>query len=119
MQKNHKQHHNDPWEQEHYQTGDTNPPGKGGGIMAFVLVVVILAVGIARTLNVLNLRMLEDIAQNGAGSETISLFPDASVESLTSTDASRGVGIEKLDLAGDTVSDFDRRYYHMPQGVPV
>lgn len=51
----------DPWNQETYRTGDTNPPKKHRGLIAVLLVLIILLFGVVSILSVINVRLFRQI----------------------------------------------------------
>ena len=111
------------WDPDHYETGSTNPPKSNGGLVAVLLVAVILLGGLCSALGIINIQLLRQLAQMQAPEETLSILddpgdtvPDATVPIQ---DAYQCSGILCLELEGQTVSDFDRRFYDMPAGVLV
>ena len=55
----------DPWEQDSYQTGSTNPPKKRGGLIAGLCVAVILLLGVISALGVMNIRLFHKLQGKG------------------------------------------------------
>ena len=111
------------WDPDHYETGSTNPPKSNGGLVAILLVAVILLGGLCSALGIINIQLLRQLAQMQTPEETLSILddprdtvPDATVHIQ---DAYQCSGILCLELEGQTVSDFDRRFYDMPAGVLV
>ena len=59
-------HYNiDPWEQDSYKTGSTNPPKKRGSLVAGLCVAVILLLGIISALGVMNIRLFHKLQGKG------------------------------------------------------
>ena len=80
--------YHEPWEQDTYQTGKTQPPKNHNGIIAALLVVVILLCGIITALGVLNIRLFRQV--NGSTLEntvpiSFSHTSDTKKTDLTST----------------------------------
>ena len=55
----------DPWEQDSYKTGSTNPPKKHGGVVAVLCVTVILLLGIISALGAMNIRLFQKLQGKG------------------------------------------------------
>ena len=70
-------HNLDPWEQDSYETGSTQPPKNRGGIIAVTLVAVILLCGIFSAMNALNFRPLESTTPSDP-SDGLQFMPSAS-----------------------------------------
>lgn len=51
----------EPWEQDSWQTGSTNPPKSRGGLVAVLLVLVIFLSGIVTVLGVLNVKLFQQL----------------------------------------------------------
>ena len=64
----HNNHSQEPWTQDSYATGSTQPPKTRRGLVTVLLVAVIFLGGIARALGILNLRLLGQLNDlNGDG----------------------------------------------------
>ncbi len=118
MKKNHKNNYNDPWDRDYYGTGSTNPPKSHGGIIACLLVMVILLGGACSALGILNVRLLQELANAEPEPSTVYLFQDPLASVNEAPTESQGK-VPKLGLWSQTVSDFDRRFYDLPRGVLV
>ena len=55
--------HNEPWDPSIYGTGRTNPPKNRGGIIAFLLVLVIFLGGLVSVLGILNVKLFAQLKQ--------------------------------------------------------
>ena len=53
----------DPWEENSWQTGSTNPPKSRGGMVAVLLVLVIFLSGIVTVLGILNVKLFRQLKQ--------------------------------------------------------
>ncbi len=118
MHKDSQQFHN-PWDRDCYETGSTRPPKQHGGIIAFLLVLVILLGGLCSALGILNFRLLQELAQGDQKHQTLEVFEGSMALDPKETMAVPGSPMPRLGITGQTVSDFDRRYYELPQGVLV
>ena len=55
--------HNEPWDPSIYGTGRTQPPKSHGGIVAFLLVIVIFLGGLVSVLGVLNVKLFTQLKE--------------------------------------------------------
>ncbi len=53
----------EPWEENSWQTGSTNPPKSRGGLVAVLLVLVIFLSGIVTVLGILNVKLFQQLKQ--------------------------------------------------------
>ena len=53
----------EPWEENSWQTGSTNPPKSRGGLIALLLVLVIFLSGIVTVLGILNVKLFQQLKQ--------------------------------------------------------
>ena len=56
-----KYNQRDPWEPGKYETGRTKPPKNHGGLIAFLLIVVIFLCGLVSALGVMNIRLFTQL----------------------------------------------------------
>ena len=63
--KDRKQQHNDPWDESVYGTGRVNPPKNHGGLIAFLLVLVIFMLGLVSAMGFLNVRLFAQLRGTG------------------------------------------------------
>lgn len=111
-----------PCNQDFYETGSTKPPKKSGGVIAFLLVLVILLGGLCSALGIINMRLLEQLAQiQQEPHETLPLFKqeDNTSPATVPEEPIMGIKLPKMGAHGQTVSDFDRKFYELPHGVMV
>lgn len=78
-----KQTNPEPWEQGVYQTGQTSPPKRYGGIIAVLLAAVIFLGGIASAMGLLNIHLFKRISSQSGGTPPVSFFTN---EIIASTD---------------------------------
>lgn len=111
--------YNDPWERDSYETGSTRPPKQRGALVAFLLVLVLVLGGLSSALGIINIRLLQRLAEAEPTPETVYVFEEDLPSNVTHADNLSKDRVERLGLWGQTVSDFDRRFYDLPQGVLV
>ena len=123
MSKQDEQHNMESWDPDFYETGSTRPPKSYGGVAAVLLVAVILLGGLCSALGIINMKLLQQLADLQEPKETVTIFDDMNSSPTGGTTAVQDVyecrGIPCLDLEGQTVSDFDQRFYNMPPGVLI
>lgn len=109
----------EPWEQDSYKTGSTQPPKKRSGLVAFLLVAVILLTGIASVLGAMNIRLFQ-ILQSDRESflSMLENRPTETSSQMWGTEPNTS-GNPSLGLIADSINDLDRRYYHLPVGALV
>lgn len=101
------------WAQATYRTGSTRPPKSHGGLLAFLLVLVIFLCGISTALGLMNIRLLGKLSSL----KTTEPAPVA---------FSQGSGMEHSDaveyplgFAGQAVPAFWQSYHDLPAGIYV
>lgn len=105
-------------EEQTYQTGSTNPPKNYGGIIAFLLVLVIFLCGISTALGLMNIHLFRQLSSAQSPEETgaVAFSDSARLESsLTDTSAVRF----SLGFTGQGVPDFWQHYHDLPQGIYI
>lgn len=102
----------DNWAQPTYRTGGTKPPKSNGGLVAFLLALIIFLCGISTGLGLMNIRLfqqLTSLAQEETCSVVFSQSPAAEPEG---TDY-------PLGFKGQAVSEFWQNYHELPPGIYV
>lgn len=101
-----------------YQTGSTNPPKNHGGIIAFLLVLVIFLCGISTALGLMNIRLFRQLSAMDATQETGAVaFAEApKVNSAIADDSEVAFS---PGFTGQGVPDFWQHYHDLPQGVYI
>ena len=102
-----------------WQTGRTQPPKRYGGLIAFLLVLVILLSGISTALSIMNLKLYKKLSdvQNSA--------PVAFSRSSDATQPTEAVHEEVrelqeyLGISGTLIPEVYQRYYKLPEGIYV
>lgn len=106
------------WNQNTYQTGSTTPPKSHGGLIAFLLGLVIFLCGISTSLGLMNIRLFQVL--NTQMEETTSPAAAISYSAPVEEDAQE---LDAIDFAfgfsGQTVPKFWNLYQGLPQGVYV
>ena len=97
-----------------YRTGDTHPPKSRGGIIAFLLVLVIFLSGISTALGLMNIRLFKKLSVMEATQPSPVAFSQGG-----SFDAPHDAVSYPLGFAGQEVSDFWQTYHHLPAGIYV
>ena len=100
------------WLDSTYRTGGTQPPKSHGGLVAFLLVMVIFLCGVSTALGLMNIRLFRQLSEQSMQKEAPVVFSQ-SVQTISD-------GVESpLGFVGQTVSDFWQTYHHLPKGVYV
>ena len=101
-------------QQSFYQTGDTQLPKSYRGIIALLLIAVVVLGSIATVLGLLNIQLFHEL--NTQAEEAVPV----QFAQLSSLDAQRlEHNANTLGLSIKTLSVFDQKFYHLPQGVYV
>ena len=121
MRKRDEKIYNDPWERDFYETGSTRPPKDRGGLVAILLILVILLGGTCSALGIINLHLLQQLAHQEETPGTLNVFDTAPDQSFPTPigESDDSIGFARMGMEGQTVSDFDRRFYDLPQGVLI
>ena len=93
-----------------YQTGYTQPPKSHNGIIAFLLIVIVLLGSVATVLGLLNIKLFQKLSmqsETGAPVEFVQLAK------------STGGSTNALGISVKTLTSFDQKIYHLPQGVYI
>lgn len=100
------------WEQDTYQTGSTCPPKSYGGIIAFLLVLVIFLCGLSTALGLMNIRLFRQL--NAAASQTESPLAFSQVAEDAQADF-----FSPLGFSGQTIPEIWCLYQNIPQGIYI
>lgn len=121
MKNTNPKQYSDPWERDYYGTGSTQPPKDRGGLIAILLVAVILLGGTCSALGIINLHLLRQLAQEQEPLGTLNVFDPSQDYSIPTPigESADSIPFARLGLEGQTVSDFDRRFYELPQGILI
>lgn len=110
--------HFEPMEPDTYRTGSTNPPKKGGCLIAFLLMVAIFSIGIVSSLGLLNFRLLRRIEISDPN-ETVSIVVSDPVDQTTPVPAAKIGEHEPLGITGESLSLLYQMYYRLPSGLLI
>ena len=100
------------WAQQTYRTGGTQPPKSHGGLVAFLLVVIIFLCGISTALGLMNIRLFRQLtafATEETGPITFS----------QSDGITRDAPDTPLGFMGQAVPPFWQNYHDLPPGIYV
>lgn len=100
------------WSQSTYRTGGTQPPKSYGGLVAFLLVLVIFLCGVSTALGLMNIRLFQQMntmAREDAATVVFSQSQLAPAEESGSL----------LGVLGQSVPDFWQNYHDLPMGVYI
>lgn len=100
-----KYNYTDPFDDGIYETGRTCPPKRHGGVIAFLLILVITLGGVTSALGIMNIRMFQQL-QESASEDTYSISFSGQVDNSTPvlaetdpTEQSTVFGNETLTIA--------------------
>ena len=100
------------WSQPTYRTGGTQPPKSHGGLIAFLLVLVIFLCGVSTALGLMNIQLFRQLsAQQEKENAPVVFSQSAAAEAAQSPSL--------LGIEGMTVPDFWQNYHNLPRGVYV
>ena len=102
------------WAQATYQTGSTRPPKRRGGLIAFLLVMVIFLSGISTALGMMNIHLFRKINELSATEPSPVVFSQGN----HLEDASDAVDYP-LGFSGQEISPFWQSYHDLPPGIYI
>ena len=103
-----------------YQTGRTQPPKRYGGLIAFLIVLVILLSGISTALSIMNLKLYWKLntVEATAPQVAFSRREDVPVATEAVHEEVRTLQ-DHLGISGTLIPDVYQRYYKLPNGIYV
>ncbi len=102
----------DHWQQDSYRTGSTQPPKSHGGLLAFLLGLVIFLCGITTVLGLMNIKLRWQLnSQTQENANPIAFSRSAAGESF--------MGYSPLGFTGRDVTPFWNQYWDLPQGIYI
>lgn len=102
-----------------YQTGRTQPPKRYGGLVTFLLVLVILLSGISTALSIMNLKMYRKLnAVETTPQVAFSRSSDPTQPTEEVLEEVRELQTH-LGISGTVIPDVYQRYYKLPSGIYV
>lgn len=102
------------WAQATYQTGSTRPPKSRGGLIAFLLVMVIFLSGISTALGLMNVRLFRQINALSATEPSPVVFSQGS-----HMENSDGAVEYPFGFSGQEVTAFWQSYHDLPPGIYI
>ena len=105
-------------EEQTYQTGSVTPPKNYGGIIAFLLVLVIFLCGVSTALGLMNIRLFRQLTAADTTEEecAVAFSGSSQLDSSLADDAN----VEfSLGFTGQGVPEFWQHYHDLPQGIYV
>ena len=100
------------WAQRTYRTGGTQPPKSHGGLIAFLLALVIFLCGISTALGLMNIRLFRQLTALSKEETSPVVFSKAATADEDMTES-------PLGFQGQEVSPFWQNYHDLPQGIYV
>lgn len=104
--------HWEDWQQDTYQTGSTQPPKSHGGLIAFLLGLVIFLCGITTALGLMNIKLRWQLSNQSQENTNSLAFSRSAVEKA-------GACQSPLGFTGRDVTPFWNEYQDLPQGVYI
>lgn len=102
-----------------YQTGRTQPPKRYGGLIAFLIGLVILLSGISTALSIMNLKLYWQLNTR----ETIPQVAFSRAEEVPQPTEAVHEEVQELQdhlgITGTVIPDVYQRYYKLPNGIYV
>ena len=102
-----------------WQTGRTQPPKRYGGLIAFLLVLVILLSGISTALSIMNLKLYKKLSDvRDSAPVAFSRSSEAPQPTEAVHEEVRALQ-EHLGISGTMIPEVYQRYYKLPEGIYV
>ena len=98
--------------QDTYQTGSTRPPKNHGGLIAFLMVLVIFLCGVSTALGLMNIRLLDSLNQSEKETAPVAF---SGAEPAENDDA---VAFQ-LGFSGQEIPEFWCVYQELPHGIYI
>lgn len=102
-----------------YQTGRTRPPKRHGGLIAFLIALVILLSGISTALSIMNLKLYRKLSTAETTPQVAFSRADAEPQPTEAVHEEVRVLQEHLGISGAVIPDVYQRYYKLPRGIYV
>lgn len=100
------------WDQREYRTGGTQPPKSHGGLIAFLLVLVIFLCGVSTALGMMNVRLFQELTAITQKETATVVFSQSQVAPVAEAGS-------PLGILGQTVPDFWQNYHDLPKGIYI
>ena len=95
-----------------YRTGGTQPPKNHGGLIAFLLVLVIFLCGLSTALGLMNIQLFRQLTAQLEKENAPVVFSQAATADI-------GEAPPLLGMEGTPVPDFWQNYHDLPKGIYV
>ena len=102
-----------------WQTGRTQPPKRYGGLVAFLITLVILLSGISTALSIMNLKLYWKLNTVEHTPQVAFSRADNSPQPTEAVHEEVRELQEHLGISGTVIPDVYQRYYKLPQGIYV
>jgi len=102
-----------------YQTGRTQPPKRYGGVIAFLIVLVILLSGISTALSIMNLKLYWQLNTQSSTPEVAFSRAEDSPQPTDAIHEQIQELQDHLGITGTIIPDVYQRYYKLPKGIYV
>ena len=105
-------HQEENWAQATYRTGSTQPPKSHGGIIAFLLVLVIFLCGISTALGLMNIQLLDALKQSDRETAPVAFSEEQAHTPADHIRFSPG-------FYGEEIPEFWCVYQDLPRGIYI
>lgn len=102
-----------------YQTGRTEPPKRYGGLVAFLLVLVILLSGISTALSILNLKLYWQLNANDPTPQVAFSRTEENLPAPADYHGESSLLETYLGVSGTAIPQVHQRYYKLPKGIYI
>lgn len=102
-----------------YQTGRTQPPKRYGGLVAFLIGLVILLSGISTALSIMNLKLYWKLNTVETTPQVAFSRSDEVPQPTEAVHEEVKMLQEHLGISGTVIPDVYQRYYKLPKGIYV
>ena len=102
-----------------WQTGRTQPPKRYGGLVAFLIALVVLLSGISTALSIMNLKLYWKLNTVEHTPQVAFSRADNSPQPTEAVHEEVRELQEHLGISGTVIPDVYQRYYKLPQGIYV
>ena len=100
-----------------YQTGRTEPPKRYGGLVAFLLVLVILLSGISTALSILNFKLYWKLNEKEQEAQVAFYHSQENLPAVASSHGEESLLETQLGISGTPIPQVHQRYYKLPNGI--
>ena len=105
------------WDDQYYGTGPTQPPKDRGGLVAFLLVLVILLSGISTALSILNFKLYWKLNEKEQEAQVAFYHSQENLPAVASSHGEESLLETHLGISGTPIPQVHQRYYKLPNGI--